>query len=199
MTVFLDTVGLVAVWDQTDQWHAVAHVCFTQLLVSRVELITTTHVLLECGNAAARRPYRSAVNRLRKQLEQGNRLVAPTTDDWQTAWLGYENGESDAAGIVDHISFAVMRRYGITTAFTNDKHFRAAGLETMFLICAMPSYEIITNGRTDLDDYFVSAEFARVRSSSIHFFWFLLLLITPWRFKSLTALTSCSSSRMKHT
>ncbi len=132
MTVFLDTVGMLAVWDQTDQWHQAAHACFVQLLASRSELITTPHVLLECGNAAARRPYRSVVNRLRKQLETGNRLVTPTADDWQRAWLAYENGEADAAGIVDHVSFVVMRRLGITTAFTNDKHFRAAGLETMF-------------------------------------------------------------------
>ncbi len=95
-------------------------------------MITTTAVLLECGNAAARRPYRSAVNRLRQQLEQGNRLITPSSDDWQQAWLSYDKGEADAAGIVDHVSFVVIRRLGITTAFTNDKHFRAAGLKTMF-------------------------------------------------------------------
>ena len=132
MTVFMDTVGLVAVWDKSDQWHEPANACFVELLTSRSELITTTAVLLECGNAAARRPYRSAVNRLRQQLEQGNRLITPSSDDWQQAWLAYDKGEADAAGIVDHVSFVVMRRLGITAAFTNDKHFRTAGLETMF-------------------------------------------------------------------
>jgi predicted nucleic acid-binding protein len=34
--------------------------------------------------------------------------------------------------IVDQISFAVMRRLGLTQAFTNDNHFRAAGFETLF-------------------------------------------------------------------
>jgi predicted nucleic acid-binding protein len=132
VTVFLDTVGLVAVWDKSDQWHKIAHACFSGLLTARSELITTTAVLLECGNAAARRPYRSAVNRLRQQLEQGNRLITPLAEDWQNAWFAYDKSEADAAGIVDHISFVVMRRLGITTAFTNDKHYRAAGLETMF-------------------------------------------------------------------
>ena len=40
--------------------------------------------------------------------------------------------EAGQAGIVDHVSFAVMRRLGITQAFTNDRHFQTAGFETLF-------------------------------------------------------------------
>jgi len=56
----------------------------------------------------------------------------PTVEDWQAAWLAYEHGEADSAGIVDHVSFTIMRRLGISKAFTNDRHFRAAGFETLF-------------------------------------------------------------------
>ena len=132
MTVFLDTVGLLAVWDESDQWHRAAQACFSELLGCRADLITSNFVLLECGNAAARRPYRSAVGRLRKQMEPGHRLIVPTDGDWQAAWLAYERGEADSAGIVDHVSFASMRRLEISKAFANDGHFRAAGPETLF-------------------------------------------------------------------
>lgn len=132
MTVFLDTVGLLAGWDESDQWHRAARDCFSQLQAQRANFIASSFVLLECGNAAARRPYRAAVSRLRAQLEQGHRLIVPTADDWQTAWLAYERGEADNAGIVDHVSFALMRRMGVSKAFTNDSHFRAAGFETLF-------------------------------------------------------------------
>lgn len=132
MTVFLDTVGLLALWDESDQWHSAAQSAFDQMLAARAEVVTTSFVLLECGNAAARRPYRSAVGRLRQRLEQGNRAIVPTAEDWQTAWAAYEGETSEGAGIVDHVSFAVMRRLGITKAFTNDRHFRSAGFETMF-------------------------------------------------------------------
>ena len=132
MTVFLDTVGLLAVWDESDQWHPAARACFTGLAAVRAEMITTAFVLLECGNAAARRPYRAAVGRLRQQMEQGNRLIVPTNADWQSAWAAYENDPARGAGIVDHISFVVMRRRGVSKAFTNDRHFRAAGFETLF-------------------------------------------------------------------
>ena len=132
MTVFLDTVGLLAIWDESDQWHHAAQACFSQLLGCRADLVTSSFVLLECGNAAARRPYRSAVSRLRKQMEPGQHLIVPTREDWQTAWLAYERGAADNAGIVDHVSFTIMRRMGISRAFTNDGHFRAAGFETLF-------------------------------------------------------------------
>ena len=132
MTVFLDTVGLLAVWDESDQWHPAAQACFSELLAGRANLVTSSFILLECGNAAARRPYRSAVTRLRREMEMAHRLIVPTIEDCETAWLAYERGEADSAGIVDHVSFAIMRRLGLSKAFTNDGHFRAAGFEKVF-------------------------------------------------------------------
>jgi predicted nucleic acid-binding protein len=132
MTVFLDTVGLLAVWDKSDQWHPAAQACFAELLAGRADLVTSSFVLLECGNAAARRPYRSAVSRLCQQLETGHRLIVPTLQDWQAAWLAYDNDKTDGAGIVDHVSFSIMRRLGVAKAFTNDRHFRVAGFEPLF-------------------------------------------------------------------
>jgi predicted nucleic acid-binding protein len=132
VTVFLDTVGLLAIWDESDQWHQAAQGCFEKLMASRIELITSSSVLLECGSAAARRPYRPAVSRLCRQMEQSGRLVTPTGEDWRLAWLAYEKGEGDSAGIVDHLSFAIMRRLGLSKAFTNDGHFRASGFEILF-------------------------------------------------------------------
>jgi predicted nucleic acid-binding protein len=132
MTVFLDTVGLLALWDESDQWHNAAQASFAQLLASRAEVVTTSFVLLECGNAAARRPYRTAITRLRQQMEQRNRVITPSIDDWRAAWIAYDGQACGDAGIVDHFSFVVMRRLGISNAFTNDRHFRTAGFQTLF-------------------------------------------------------------------
>jgi predicted nucleic acid-binding protein len=131
-TVFLDTVGLIAVWDEADQWHAAAEAAFGQIMSERRPFVTTTFILLECGNYAARRPYRQEVSVLRQKLEVRNELVVPTEQDWQVAWQAYERGDAAQAGIVDHVSFQVMRRLGITEAFTNDKHFQAAGFTVLF-------------------------------------------------------------------
>jgi predicted nucleic acid-binding protein len=130
--VFLDTVGLLAVWDEDDQWHAAAEAAYHQIVGQRLPVMTTTFVLLECGNSSARRPYRQNVCALRQALEQRQELIVPTAEDWTNAWQAYERGEAGQAGIVDHVSFSVMRRLGLTQAFTNDRHFVAAGFQVLF-------------------------------------------------------------------
>ena len=130
--VFLDTVGLLAVWDIDDQWHDAADRAYKQIVSSRQPIVTTTFILLECGNAAARRVYREDVCILRRTLEERGEVTVPTEHDWESAWEAYQQGDAARAGIVDYVSFAVMRRLGLQQAFTNDRHFRKAGFETLF-------------------------------------------------------------------
>ena len=49
-----------------------------------------------------------------------------------TMSINRERNEAGQAGIVDQVSFIVMRRWGITEAFTNDRHFQAAGFRALF-------------------------------------------------------------------
>jgi predicted nucleic acid-binding protein len=72
------------------------------------------------------------VNELRKFLIQERLLVDPTPEEVEEAWAAYDRGDAREAGIVDHFSFRVMRRLGLSEAFTNDQHFRAAGFTTLF-------------------------------------------------------------------
>lgn len=130
--IFLDTVGLLANWDADDQWHQAAEGAYKQIVSARQSVVTTTFVLLECGNAATRRTYREDVCALRRTLELRQELVVPTADDWAKAWEAYQRGEAGGPGIVDQVSFVVMRRLGITQAFTNDRHFQAAGFTVLF-------------------------------------------------------------------
>lgn len=130
--VFLDTVGLLALWDRADQWHSAAEAAYGCIVAERLPFVTTTFILLECGNAASRRPYRAKVAQLRRHLDQRNEIVVPTDEDWVQAWESYEREGPSEPGIVDHVSFAVMRRLGLTQAFTNDRHFQTAGFSVLF-------------------------------------------------------------------
>jgi uncharacterized protein len=69
---------------------------------------------------------------LRDQSEAEKLLITPTQEDWELAWEAYRRGEAGQAGIVDHVSFQVMRRLNIQEAFTNDRHFVAAGFQVLF-------------------------------------------------------------------
>jgi len=130
--VFLDSVGLIALWVRSDQWHVAASKAFADLQAATRLYVTTPFVLAECGNAASRRPFRRDVVTLRNKLEANNGLIHPADQDWKDAWTAYERGRPGDPGIVDCISFAVMRRYGLTEVFSNDQHFTAAGFATLF-------------------------------------------------------------------
>lgn len=130
--VFLDTVVLLALWNRFDQWHESAEAAFQSLLARRSPLLTTSLVLLECGNAAARHPFRQQVCDLRDVLRSRGELIEPTDAEVNDAWVAFKRGDAGQAGIVDHISFAVMRRLEISDAFTNDRHYRAAGMNPLF-------------------------------------------------------------------
>ena len=130
--VFLDTVGLVAVWNERDQWHAAASGVFARLLHEKTVLVTKPYILAECANAVARRDSRTALVALRATLERQKRVLVPTDEDWQEAWRRYAMDRPGGPGVVDQLSFLVMRRYGLTQAFTNDQHFRTAGFEPLF-------------------------------------------------------------------
>jgi predicted nucleic acid-binding protein len=94
--------------------------------------VTTPQVLLECANAASRRPYREYLCVLREKLAQDDLIVAPEEHETEAAWNLYRSGNSGTASVVDLLSFSIMRRLGITEAFTNDKHFKAEGFTTLF-------------------------------------------------------------------
>jgi predicted nucleic acid-binding protein len=58
--------------------------------------------------------------------------MVPTQEDWEPAWASYRRQTPGDAGIVDHVSFVIMRRLAINDVFSNDKHFEAAGFRTLF-------------------------------------------------------------------
>ena|SRR5436190_55278 len=130
--VFVDTVGFIALWNKSDQWHSAAKAAFSGLTATRTTLVTTTWVFVECGNAAARQPYRRTVATTRREMAAAGKLLEPSLAEIEEAWNAFEQGAPGSATIVDLISFGVMRRAGLTRALTNDAHFRAAGLETLF-------------------------------------------------------------------
>ena len=58
--------------------------------------------------------------------------MLPTAADLDNAWDFYDRGDAEAQASLTKISFVVMRRLGLTEAFTNDRHFHAAGFTTLF-------------------------------------------------------------------
>jgi predicted nucleic acid-binding protein len=130
--IFLDTVGLLALWDRSDQWHPAAEQAFQDLAAHRVGFYSSSLVFLECANAASRRPYRTSVAALWREMKSAGRVFFPAEKHLEEAWHDYERGAVGGPGVVDLISFQAMRHLGIERAFTNDRHFREAGFQVLF-------------------------------------------------------------------
>ena len=131
-SVFLDSVGVIALWNERDQWHDAATHAFAALEIERAPLVSTSYVIAECANALSRLPSRTNLARLVHGLRKTGALIFPTAAEWQVAWNEYVQGHSGSPGLVDHLSFAVMRRLGVTRVFTHDEHFSTAGFKPLF-------------------------------------------------------------------
>jgi predicted nucleic acid-binding protein len=125
-SVFVDTSFVVALVNEKDQHHDRASELAS--LFDGYPLVTTDAVLLEVGNALARNFKEQAIEALEDFLTSDEveivRLDAPL---FQRAFELYRTHQDKAWGMIDCVSFVVMRDRGIADALTNDKDFGQAG------------------------------------------------------------------------
>jgi predicted nucleic acid-binding protein len=127
MTLFLDTSGIYAVLDRDDANHSKAKPMWAEWLRGGAVFLTHNYVLIE---TAALLQHRIGVTAVRGLYEDVMPLL-------QIDWISEEQHRSGmeavlAAGrkklsLVDCVSFQVMRRRGLSTAFCFDAHFREQG------------------------------------------------------------------------
>jgi predicted nucleic acid-binding protein len=125
-SVFVDTGYILALVNENDQHHAEALV-----LSERYDgqpVIVTDAVLLEIGNALSRMARDAAVQIIQDLREsQGATVVHLTPELFDAALAMYRRHTDKQWGLVDCVSFVVMRRMGLTTALAFDQHFVQAG------------------------------------------------------------------------
>ena len=127
--LFLDTAYAIALSVTTDAHHERAVELAEQLEARQTRLITTRAVLLEIGNALSRKRYRDAAVQLLEALEQDPQVeCVPLTDElYQQAFELFRSRPDKDWGLIDCVSFVVMRQRGLTEALTTDEHFEQAG------------------------------------------------------------------------
>lgn len=128
--IFLDTLFVVALVNRRDQYHRQA----TELS-ERFEghpLLTTDAVLLEIGNALAKGYKREAVEIIEGFLNSDEtEIVHLTPELFQQAFELYQTYQDKEWGLIDCVSFVVMRKRGIRQALTFDRHFAQAGFQVL--------------------------------------------------------------------
>jgi len=131
--VFVDTAYAIALANANDQFHAKAVLLARQLRTHKTKLITTRGVLLEIGNALSGQRFRSAAVKLLDALEADPNvgIVALTETLYSQALHLYRTRPDKEWGLVDCLSFIVMRERHLASALTTDMHFQQAGFRVL--------------------------------------------------------------------
>ena len=128
--LFVDTSFVVALVNKRDQYHEQA-VELSNTFES-YPVITTDAVLLEVGNALARNFKTEGVVTIEGFLSSDEaRIVAVDAALFRRGFDLYKSYQDKAWGLVDCISFIVMRELGIQDSLTTDSHFEQAGFNVL--------------------------------------------------------------------
>ena len=129
-TIFVDTLFVVALVNQRDQYHQRADELASCCAGSR--FVVTDAVLLEIGNALARNYKKQAIETIDHFLSAPDvELIRLTPQLFDDGYSLYKTHRDKEWGLVDCISFAVMRKNAIDEALTFDQHFVQAGFQAL--------------------------------------------------------------------
>src|ERR1043165_8777410 len=128
--IFLDTSFVIALINEKDQYRNQAEAL--SLRFANSALLTTSAVLLEIGNALAK-DFRAEALSIIKVLSHSSRVevIEIDSDLMEKGLAVYEKYSEKRWGLVDCISFVVMRETNITQVLTFDKDFEQAGFTVL--------------------------------------------------------------------
>lgn len=128
--IFVDTLFIVALINKLDQYHQKAVELAKQF--ENCPLITTDAILLEVGNALSSNYKSEAVELIEIFLDSDDTEVIRLTPDlFEQALTLYKQHQDKSWGLVDCLSFVVMKQNKVNQALTFDKHFIQAGFQAL--------------------------------------------------------------------
>jgi hypothetical protein len=127
--IFVDTGAWVARFSVRDQYHKRAAATWARLKGSNEQIVTSDSVFVETISLLGRKVSPLAAMEAGRFLQGWNKLtILRATRDDEAVALGLLGKFADqSVGFVDCLSFALMRRHRIATAFSYDRHFVLAG------------------------------------------------------------------------
>ena len=132
--VFVDTSYVLALFNTSDEFHIKAK-AIKKFTLYHNKIITTEAILLEIGNALSKRNLRQRCSAFIKGFyETKNIEVVPLTTELIKEGLElFEKRKDKEWGLVDCISFVVMKKHRIKDALAADDHFIQAEFNALLL------------------------------------------------------------------
>jgi uncharacterized protein len=131
--IFADTGAWVARFSRRDQYHIQAAGTWAKLKASDEQVFTSDSIFVETISFLGRNVGVSAAVEVGRFLHGWNKLtiVRATRDDEAVALDLLNKFADQSIGIVDCLSFALIRRHHIQSVFTFDRHFELAGVSLL--------------------------------------------------------------------
>lgn len=129
--IFIDTGAFIARYLKNDQYHRKARSHWEVLKQDNRPCVTTNFVLDETFTLLARRSsYPFAAIRAEKiYSSDALTILRPDRQDELSALELFGKYADQSVSFTDCVSFAMMDRHQVRTAFTFDNHFRIAGFQ----------------------------------------------------------------------
>ena len=126
---FVDASGWIPLVNANDTLHPQSVRLFQQRLKEGGGFVTSSVVLLEVGNWLSPIPLRRLASGLLERIEHSERIqvVELTPELYRKGWRLYSERTDKGWGVIDCISFTIMRERNIAEALTGDRHFQQAG------------------------------------------------------------------------
>jgi predicted nucleic acid-binding protein len=131
MNVFVDTSAFLAVLDAGDANHAQAKAIWEKTIGAGGELVCHNYILVETSAVILRRLGLEAVRVFEQDIVPVLRLVWVTPEIHESAASARLLAARRTLSLVDCVSFEIMRRTGIRSAFAFDRHFTEYGYELL--------------------------------------------------------------------
>jgi uncharacterized protein len=131
MSTFIDTSALIAVLDRDQPEHRRATLVWEKLLDEARPLVTCSYVLVELIALAQARLGMEAVHAIDDVIQPLLSVVWVDEEIHARAMAALRLSARRRLSLVDCAAFEVMRRLGISRAFSIDGHFRHAGFSVI--------------------------------------------------------------------
>jgi len=131
MSVFVDTSAFFAVLDADDGNHDAARQVWEDLLTQEAVLVCSNYVLVETLALVQRRLGLPAVRTFQEDIMPVLNVEWIDETIHQVGIASVLAAARRGLSLVDCVSFEIMRRLGIKTAFVFDHHFDEQGFECL--------------------------------------------------------------------
>ena len=129
MTVFVDTSALYAAVTTRDESHSKARDQWVELLTSDEPLLTSNYVVVETTALLGRRVGLESARDFLESFVPALDIIWIDSAIHERAIAALLTAGRRDLSLVDCVSFEVMRRLGLRTAFAFDAHFAQQGFD----------------------------------------------------------------------